>query len=186
MAGYGLRLVRTPGVEGFTGNLNEYDISPPYTSKMHTGDPVTFASGYINRAVTADSVNFEIAGVFAGCRYTDSDGSIKFKPYWDGVASRTNIKAMVIAPFAAMFWIKGETGQTYTQADIGTQMGVNYAAGNDTYGDSRITLSNASSAASTGPLFVHRLADLPGMTIGQDEPVFEVSIVRPIGFEALT
>lgn len=180
MAGYGLRLARSQGQEGFSGNLSEFAISPANTAAIYTGDPVLLSSGYLIEATGASSNDdFAILGVFAGCRYIDTDGSVRYRQFWDGGAGRTNIRAHVILPTNGVFHIFGKSGTTYTQAAIGARYGVTYGAGSTAYGDSRTTLG-AAAAASTGPLIIQGLADFPGNVIGGAQPVFEVTVVRPV------
>lgn len=180
MAGYGLRLARSQGQEGFTGNLAEFAISPSNTAAIFAGDPVVLSSGFLVEATGAANNNdFAILGVFTGCRYVEADGSIKFRPFWDGAAGRSNIMASVALPTNGVFQIYGKAGTTYTQAAIGARYGLTYGAGSTVYGDSRSTLG-AAAAATTGPLIVQGLAKYPGNVIGMDQPVFEVTVVRPV------
>jgi hypothetical protein len=139
------------------------------------------STGFIQEATGgADNNDFDILGVFMGCQYVDAEGSIKFKPYWPGVAGAKDINALVAMPSHGRFHIKGLLGATYTQANtIGKRFGVDYTAGNPMYGDSRVALGAATAA--TGPLRVLGLAKLPGNNWGIAEPIFEVSIVRPQG-----
>jgi len=173
-------------MEGFTGNSFEYAIDPADTDKIFTGDLVNLASGYAQEATqggTIGSLNdFAVLGVFTGCRYVASDGSYTFRNYWDGAAGKTNAFAMVAIPVNSLFHIKGAVGQTYTQADIGVRKGVLYNAGSTKFGDSRVTLGAAGATVATGPLFVHGLAKLPGNSFSSAEPIFEVSVVRQLGF----
>lgn len=177
----GMRFLRSAGMEGSTGNLREFDISPSNTGKIYTGDAVRLSSGFIVEASgAADNNDFTIAGIFSGCRYIDVDGSVKFSPRWDGVAGRTQIKAQVIVPDNALFLIRGTTGQTYTQADIGVRKGIVYVAGNDANGQSKITLGAAGATVATGPLMVTGRVD-----VGDGAAWFEVSILRnQLGYNA--
>lgn len=186
MAGFGLKLLRSVGPDGFTGNQIEFDISPSNTGAIYAGDLVRLNAGFLVEATGATNNNdFSPLGVFLGCRYVDSSGSFKFKRFWDGVAGRTNIKAMVAVPEGATFLIKGTAGATYTQANtIGARFGVNYTAGSSVYGDSRVRLGSTA-AASTGPLLVHRLVDAPRNSFTATEPLFEVVFARKQGFPAL-
>lgn len=179
MAGYGLRHGRSQGMEGSTGNTAEFNIAVGYTGVIARGDVVRLNAGYLEEASGhADNDAFDILGVFNGCQYIDSDGSLKFKQVWDGGAGRTDIRAQVLMPGHTLFHIKGRTGTTYNiAATIGARFGIDWAAANTMFGESRIQLGAAANAA--GPLMVHRLVPLPGGNpIGGAEPVFEVSIVR--------
>jgi hypothetical protein len=184
MAGFGLRLVRSQGMEGYSGNLFEYPISPANTSPIFTGDVVALSAGFVREATlggTADQNNIGILGVFAGCRYVDDDGSYVFKNQWNGGAGRSEIFGHIAIPPVGLFFIRGAAGQVYTQADIGVRKGVLWNAGSVKYGDSRLTLGAAGANVATGPLFVHRLAQLPGNTFASPEPIFEVSVIRQQG-----
>ena len=179
MAGIGLRLVKQSGmVDGYTGGLNEFPIDPDNDQPIFTGDPVWLdASGFVEEAIGAQAAgDFTIAGVFAGCRYVDTDGSIKFRNQWDGVAGRSDVIATIAIPFGGVFHVRGAAGTDYgAAAYAGIRFGMVYNAGDAQTGDSRSTLSAATAAA--GPLLVQRLVDLPNNNL-DDEPLFECAIVR--------
>lgn len=186
MAGFGLRLVRSQGMEGYTGNNNEFLIDPANTNPIFTGDLVAMDnSGFVEEATGgASSDDLDIWGVFAGCRYIDSDGSVEYRSFWDGGAGRTEAKAIVALPPHGVFHIRGKAGTVYTRANtIGKRFGVTYVAGIPMYGDSGVTLGAAAAAA--GPLIVHGLVDEPGNDWSSDQPKFEVTIARPAGFLAV-
>jgi hypothetical protein len=183
MAGFGLKIVKSQGPEGFTGNTAEYEIDPANTGSIFTGDPVLLdGNGWIVEATGGAANNdFNILGVFVGVRYVDSDGSYKYRQYWNGGSGRSQIKAMVALPPVGMFAIRGNAGTNYTRAGTaGKRFGMNYFAGSTQYGDSRSTL--AAATAATGPLLVHGLADLPGNVYGTGAPTFVCSVARPQGF----
>lgn len=171
MSGMGFRLARSKGMEGSTGNLHEYPIATGYSTEIFRGDLVTLNAG--NVQVSDGSAGSKILGVFWGCKYEDTDGSIKFARMWDGNAGRSNIKASVILPFGANLLVKGKEGQNYTQADIGVLKPADASvAGDSATGQSRQTLGNAGASVATAPLVVMgEVTDFP-------EPGrwFEVSI----------
>lgn len=185
MAGFGLKLLRSTGADGFTGNQSEFPIAANNTGVIFSGDLVRLASGVLVEASgAANNDDFSPLGVFLGCRYVAADGSYVFKRYWDGVAGRTNIVGIVGIPDGATFLIKGSSLGTYTQASVGSRFGVNYAAGSVAYGDSRVRLG-AAAANSTGPLRLLRLVDAPFNAFDRPEPLFEVVFARSQGFAAL-
>jgi hypothetical protein len=176
-SGFGLRLVRSQGMEGYTGNLHEFPIDPANDDPIFTGDVVKLVGGLLVEASgLASGAAFIPCGVFAGCRFVDTDGSIRFRQFWDGGPGRKNIVAHVAQPVSGVFYIRGADGVVYTQAAIGARYGIVYAAGSPMYGDSRITLGAAPAAA--GPLIVHRVAPLPGNALGSNMPIFEVAMVQ--------
>ena len=185
MAGFGLRLGKSQGMEGYTGNLIEFDVDPTNTNPIFTGDIVSWdGAGFVEEATQSGSLgdDLSILGVFMGCRFVEADGDYEYKNQWNGGAGRTDIKAHVAIPAHGMFWIKGDVAGGYTQADIGTLKGVLYNVGSTQYGDSRMTMGAAGATIATGPLMVHRLAALPGNTFASAEPIFEVSVVRSSGY----
>lgn len=170
----GLRFLRSAGMEGSTGNLREFPIAANNTAVIGTGDLVALSAGNVVEASGAASNNdFTTLGVFSGCAYTDAQGNVVYANRWDGVAGRTNIRAMVILPTGCTFLIRGTAGQSYTQADIGVRKGIVFAASNAVTGMSGITLGNAGATVATGPLRVHGRVDFAD---GLDW--FEVSLVR--------
>ena len=185
MAGFGLKILRSRGMEGYFGNQNAFDIASGNTGPIFTGDLVRLNGGFIVEATgAANSNDFSPLGVFLGCKYEDADGSFVFRRFWDGAPNRANIQAFVAVPEGVTFLIKGDPAGNYTQANtIGARFGVTYAAGSAVYGDSRVRLGTT--AAATGPLIVHRLVEAPRNAFNVAEPLFEVSIARTQGFPAL-
>ena len=178
MAGIGMMLVRSQGMEGSTGNLAEFLISPDYAGLIAWNDPVRLNAGFVEEATGhADNNDVEVLGVFHGVQYVGADGGFHFDRVWDGGAGRSNIRASIALPTGQFFHIKGKAGVVYTQAAIGARYGFDYAPADLMYGISRTALGAA--PAATGPLKVVRFiptATAPG--IGDDEPTFEVSLVR--------
>ena len=185
MAGFGLKIIRSQGMEGYYGNQSEYPIANNNANPIFKGDLVRLNGGFLVEASgAADNNDFSPLGVFLGCRYVGADGGYEFKPFWDGAAGRSNIVGMVAVPQGATFLIKGAPAGTYTQANIGSRFGINYAAGSTVYGDSRVRLG-AAAANSTGPLRLLRLVDAPYNAFDRDEPLFEVVFARSQGFATL-
>lgn len=185
MAGFGLKILRSTGPDGFVGNQSEFPIAANNTAPIFKGDLVRLNGGVLVEASgAADNNDFSPLGVFLGCRYVAADGSFEFKPFWDGGAGRSDIVGLVAIPEGATFLIKGAPAGTYTQANIGSRYGINYAAGSTVYGDSRVRLG-AAAANSTGPLRLLRLVDAPYNAFDRDEPLFEVVFARSQGFATL-
>jgi hypothetical protein len=185
MAGFGLKILRSTGPDGFVGNQSEFPIAANNTAAIFRGDLVRLNGGVLVEASgAANNDDFSPLGVFLGCRYVAADGSFEFKPFWDGGAGRSNIVGMVAIPDGATFLIKGSSLGAYTQANIGSRFGINYAAGSTIYGDSRVRLG-AAAANSTGPLRLLRLVDAPFNAFGRPEPLFEVNFARSQGYATL-
>lgn len=181
MAGFGLQLVRSAGMEGFTGNTFEFPIDPTNTNPIFTGDAVNLAAtGFLQEATGgANNNDFDILGTFMGCHFVDAEGGVKFRRVWSGEAGATEIMGQVAIPaHHSHFFIRGTEGATYTRANtVGKRFGLTFAAGRAAYGDSAMTM--AAVTATTGPLLVRGLAPYPGNVFGGDEPpIFEVVIAR--------
>jgi hypothetical protein len=171
----GARHCRSMGMEGSTGNLREFPISPTNANVIFTGDFVRLNAGYVIEASgAATGANFEILGVFMGCHYVEADGSFRFKQFWDGGAGRTQCLAHVMVPTGATLLIPGQVGGAYTAADIGTRKGIIYAAGNTRTGYSGIRLGAPGATVGTGPLVVVQAVD----DVDPAGPYFEVAVAR--------
>jgi hypothetical protein len=176
MSGFGLKLGRSQGMEGYTGNMNDFSIDPANTNMIFTGDPVSIDAGGFLEETSGNGgttpVVTPVTGVFHGCRYVDNDGSYAFRNYWDGNSGRTDIIAHVSMPPHSTFHAR-LTGPG-TQADVGTRRGLDHAAGSAAYGDSRFTVGAVSA---TGPVVIQRLANFPGNLWTSAEPIVEVAMV---------
>jgi len=177
--GFGFRMARSTGMEGSTGNLHEFLINPADTDKIHTGDPVILNAGYIESFAAGAVTNSDVLGIFAGCRYVEADGSIKYASYWDGGAGRTDVKAQVIVPnngqsLLAELGVAGATA--FTQAMVGRRVGFTAAAGNDATGQSGAYVTNGAAVA-TGPFVIWGLADIPEHNVTR--VYVEVGLARP-------
>jgi hypothetical protein len=161
-------------MEGFTGNTNEFSISPSYTGKIYTGDVVALVSGFVEEASgnTPGAIAEPILGVFMGCRYVGADGSYEFRNQWDGGAGRSNVVAIVAMPPHQNFHAK--LAAPATPAAVGTRRALTYAAGSVQYGDSRVSVGAVNAA---GPVIIQRLAPLPGNDWTDAEPIVELAIV---------
>lgn len=150
----GFRFARTQGQEGSSGNLREFAIAPGNTTKIYAGDLVTLNAG--NVQVSNGAAAADILGIFAGCKFVDVDGSVKYSRYWDGAAGRSEIRAMIsVVPAGSTLLVKGLAGSNYTQADIGTRKpAATGVAGNDATGDSGQTLGAAGATVANAPLVV--------------------------------
>jgi len=175
---FGFRLSRTSGQGENFGGQQEYAVNPANTTAIFNGDPVSISGGYVELATGANASN--IQGIFNGCQYVGPDGSYEFKPYWNGVAGSSDVKAAVVEAEGSRFLIEMDAAQgAATQAMIGTARILVMTAGNTTYGDSRVSLG---AVGADGPVRIVALADLPGNVIGKVGAVFEVVIANRENF----
>lgn len=171
MSGMGFRLARSQGMEGSTGNLRTYPIADDYDTPIHRGAMVTLTGG--NVTLSAVTPGDKHLGIFWGCKFVDTDGSIRYEKWWSGAAGRSNIEAQVaILPAGATALVRGNPASNYTQADIGVRKSfvIPAPAGDNATGQSRQHLANAGATVANAPFTVLQQVDLP------DGPWFEVAL----------
>lgn len=152
---YGLRPVRH--LTGGEVRTNTYKIASTYGTSIFTGDPVIgINDGTIGIGTDGQTATL---GVFAGCRYVDAAGNVKFSAYWPASTTATNIEAYVYDDPYIVFAIQSDaTGVAAT--DINIQADYKIVAGNTTTGQSKVVLDCASGLAATGKnLRILRLVD---------------------------
>lgn len=176
MAANGLRIAKSQGMEGFTGNTSNYPISTSNTNPIFVGDPVVLSGGYCQAATSASAA---ILGVFMGWEDTGvttpyGSKSKNYSRHWSATsgASANKPMAKVAIPPNGMFWIYGDGPMTAT-ASIGAAHAFTIAAGNTQFGDSRWSLAATPAA---GPVIVHRLVEQPGNAWSSATPLVEVSV----------
>jgi len=183
----GFRLARSKGMEGSTGNLREFPIAAANTTKIHKGDLVELSGGYVVKSAGAAGDN--VLGIFWGCKYTDPDGGIAFRPMWNGVAGSSGIMAQVaLMPAGATMLVAVDPTEVYTAADIGTlKPAAAGAGGNDATGQSSMILGAAGASVATAPLTVLGFLDStmdPVIPAAAGDAVWaEVAVVAPNAVE---
>ncbi len=176
MAGFGLRIAKSQGMEGFTGNTQNFPLSTSNTNPIFVGDPVVLSGGFV---IAATGTATAILGAFMGWEDmgVETPYGVKgrqFNRYWSATSGGTadTPVAKIAMPPHGLFWVKGDSGVTFAAAtSIGAAHPFVINAGNAQYGDSRVALG----APGAGALIVHRLVDIPGNTWGDTEPLLEVS-----------
>lgn len=106
----------------YSGMTNKYTIASGYATSLFTGDPVVgLNNGNIGIGVTSTG----ILGVFQGCEYTNTSGSVIFQSYWPAntvVLANTTVTAFVLDDPNMRFNIQVSNS---TNADfIGLQAGI--------------------------------------------------------------
>lgn len=128
---------------GFAPRLFDARIASAYAASLYNGQPCHIhTTGYLQ--VLADD-NEDVAGVFAGCEYVASDGSIVFSPYWPAstaIKSGSVIKAKLY-PAEGKFLIHSD--EIMDISDVG-----DFFALTTTVGTGGSTLTGRSSAQLDG------------------------------------
>lgn len=157
-AKFGLRPVRTLGSDNISQSV--YSIATNYTTAIYEGDMVemTGTGRNISKAAGAEGTqNLDNIGVFKGCSYKDSTGSMVFSHYWPGVSDgKTEIKAYVIDDPEVIFEVQGDS---VAEADVGTLVDWNNGTGSANTGMSGLYAVVSGATATTGkPLRIMGLA----------------------------
>lgn len=115
---------------GTPGRLSEYTISTAYNTSLFKGDLVKRdGSGNVVIGTAGDPA----VGIFWGCKYIASDGSVQHKNSWTADTaeqSGTTITALVYDDPNMLFLVQSDG--TMTAADIGTYCDVVTSVSGDT------------------------------------------------------
>ena len=129
------------------------------SSNIFTGDFVKLqSSGYITVAAAGD----RLLGVFAGCKYTASDGTPKFAKYWPASTATlgsADVTAYVYDDPNIVFAIQGNGTDAFTQ--VGNLANVLATAGSTTTGQSKMELDTDNIGTGTANLRILGITDDP-------------------------
>jgi hypothetical protein len=161
-APFGLRPARK--VNGGNVSQSVYSVATNYATAIYDGDPVQM-SGTGRNVILAEATNADNIGVFKGCSYKDSTGSMQFSHHWPGVSDgKTDIKAFVIDDPDVVYEIQADG---CVEAEIGVVCDWNAGTGSTTSGLSgAYAVVSGTSATTGGSLRVMRLVDRPDNAYG--------------------
>lgn len=151
--------VPTRHLSGGLIRANEYRIASTSGTTIGTGDPVKLLStGYIDQAAAGD----RILGIFAGCQYTATDGSVVFSKHWPAsttLQTGSICRAMVFDDPQILYRV--QSGGTMTFANAGELADHVVGTVNTTTGQSGAYLNSSTGTGAAG-FRIHRLIDEPG------------------------
>ncbi len=144
---------------------NEYQIltsgATGFNDDIYSGDVVKRnADGTIEIAAAGDTG----VGIFNGCQYVASDGSIVFSRHWPAstaVKSGSTIKASVYDDPNITFRVQTATGVNFTLAMEGANADFVYAAGSSVTGQSASELDLSTVATTSANFRILRLVAEP-------------------------
>lgn len=156
-------------LSGGTIRMEEMLIATDTAAAIFSGDLVTqLASGYISVG-TAATVN--IAGVFAGCKFTNEQGQIVYSPYWPAAqATLANADAIAYVYADPNIVFSVQTSGTAAKADIGLLMDMEDGGGSTATGRSRQEANENATAGGT-PLKQIGLVNRPGNDWGANADI---------------
>ena len=168
---------------GAAPRMREHLVAPtPYAVSLFTGQPVGLATtGYL--IALADDAN-PVAGVFAGCEYVATDGSIVFSPYWPAstaIKSGTKIKAKVYPAEDNLFLIHSDAALTIAEVGEYFPLTTTVGTGGSTLtGRSSAQLDGSEGSATAAGLLVQVVAVSPREEGGSHAGVLAtVKFIRP-------
>lgn len=141
---FGLRPIRHLG--GGTIRANEYSIASEYGTSIFTGDAVEM-TGTGKNVAKAAAENVDNIGVFAGCRYVDSQGNQHFSQYWPASTTATDIVAFVFDDPNIVFECQGDS---VAAGDIGALVDWNVGTGSTKTGQSGLYAVVSGATGTTG------------------------------------
>ena len=145
---------------------NKYEFASAYGTNLFTGDAVILSSGDV--AIAAQDSG-TLLGIFAGCQYRASDGSMIFSPYWPAstvTLGSERVKCFVWDDPMIAYRVQTETGSTYAKASHdGNVYDIELDhAGSAFTGQSGMELDLTDTG--TGQFLVLGLIDEPGNAVG--------------------
>jgi hypothetical protein len=161
-APFGLRPARK--VNGGNVSQSVYSIATNYATAIYDGDVVEM-TGTGRNVQKAAATNVDNIGVFKGCSYKDSTGSMVFSHHWPGVSdNKSDIKAYVVDDPDVVFECQADG---CVEGEIGVLVDWNVGTGSNTTGVSGLyAVVSGTSATTGGSLRVMRLVDRPDNAYG--------------------
>jgi hypothetical protein len=93
-----------------------YKVEHGYTTALYTGDAVILSSGFVVRAADNSAT---ILGIFAGCKYRATDGSVVISNYWPASTATLgdeDVEAFVFDDPKISYRVQTDTGTAYVDA----------------------------------------------------------------------
>ena len=140
----GFKLVGKLGGSVQNNGVQNYEIASGQAGSIFSGDPVQMLTGgtisVVNSATTT-----KILGIFRGCKYIDSDGSVKHSPYFPGGQTSTStIVALVEDSPENLYQVQSSGSLALT--DVGANVDLDYTAGDTVSGQSKAEIAGTSGA----------------------------------------
>jgi len=140
----GFRLVGKLGSAPQNNGCTEYQIASGQAGSIFSGDPVQMLTGgtisVVNSATTV-----KILGIFRGCKFVDTDGSITYKAHFpNGQTSTSTIIALVEDNPENLYEVQSSGSLALT--DVGANVDLAYTAGDTVSGQSKAEIAGSSGA----------------------------------------
>ena len=161
------------GAGGTPQRLGSYEIASALAQDLFSGDPVVLiGTGRRITIASAGDANL-IVGVFAGCRYVDSNGDVQFRPRWPsgtvatGIAPGEDPEALVYDDPRQEFVIQVSASAGLVAADVGQMANFVAGAGSAFTGRSAFELDQGTLSGSSRQLRILGLSRIPENDYGE-------------------
>jgi len=161
------------GAGGTPQRLGSYEIANGLAQDLFSGDPVVLVgSGRTITIATAGNANL-IVGIFAGCRYTDANGDVQFRPNWVSGTVGTGLQRGDDNPEALVYddprmeFVIQVSSTGLVVADVGQLANFVLGAGNAFTGRSGYLLDQASLNPTARQLRILGLSRVPENDYGE-------------------
>jgi len=130
---FGFRPSKVNGDSTNTGGFAEIPIASAYATSIFNGDPVVLNAGNVQlvAGVPADNANPTI-GPLVGCRYTTSDGEIKYAQYYNANGGGSNTDAFAYVATKENLWFRIESNTAFATSQVGVQYALSAGSGGST------------------------------------------------------
>ena len=153
---YGLRPTKVNGDGYDTGGFAEIPIADAYAVNVFNGDPVVLNAGHVQMVagVPADNAKPTI-GPLVGCRYTDSDGNVKWAQYYNANGGASNTDAVAYVATGEGVWFRVQSNVAFANSQIGVQYALAAGGGGSTStGNSSYTVNVTGGVAAAGAVIL--------------------------------
>lgn len=159
---------------GVVRTSDEYRIASGTANAIFMGDPVKLlATGYLDRAAGGDT---NLIGIFAGVRWTDADGTVRFSKNWPAAQvtqGAADAYAMVYDDPNIAYHVQAKTGTNAALTHFGNNADFEYSAGDTLSGVSRSVLDISAAASGAANFRILGLGAQPTNSFG-DSAILEV------------
>lgn len=157
-AGFGFKVLGNASGGAYTGSIREYPLASASSTAIYLGDIVKLlGTGYVDKK-TADGVTTVPLGIVVGFRWTATDGTIKYGPYWPGSTATLNSAdaAVQVADDPALLLLAQFDNSTLTAAQELALRGALFEfttnTGNASSGQSATVVASGTTGATGYPL----------------------------------
>ena len=175
-APYGLQPINSVDGKPYAGATRQLPIASTYNTAIYNGDIVRVAAGGTiqKSTVTVDSTTAaanNTYGVFMGVQYVNAQGQTVQAQYYPGNAAATSAFAYVVddpmAAFKVAVTFSGNaTVTTVNQSIVGTNMSIRQGTGNNTTGDSAVSVYATNAEGNAAALPVRVVEVVPATATG--------------------